>query len=159
MVRKIMMLLIGVLAMCSLAGCGGSDSQEIIQPDVYTLSGKLTDGIKFEDSVEEVALDRALKYYGIDSDMVNAGEVLMSTGATAEELAVFEAASTSSASVILEKLTAHRDDRIKMYINSKSTEIVRLDNAVLYAHGNFVVYVVCDDSEGALKIIREYLEQ
>ena len=107
MVRKIMMLLIGVLAMCSLAGCGGSDSQEIIQPDVYTLSGKLTDGIKFEDSVEEVSLDRALKYYGIDSGMVNAGEVLMSTGATAEELAVFEAASTSSASVILEKLTAH----------------------------------------------------
>ena len=159
MVRKIMMLLVGVLAMCSLAGCGGSDSQEIIQPDVYTLSGMLTDGIRFEDSVEKISLDRALKYYGIDNSMVNAGEVMMSTGATAEELAVFEAASASSASAILDKLTVRRDDMIRMYINDKSSEVARLDKAVLYIHGNFVVYVVCDDSEGVLKIVREYLEQ
>ena len=89
MVRKIMMLLVGVLAMCGLTGCGGSDSQEVIQPDVHTLSGKLTDGVKFEDSVEEISLERALKYYGIDSSMVSDGDVYMSTGATAEEMAVF----------------------------------------------------------------------
>ena len=96
MVRKIMMLLVGVLAMCGLTGCGGSDSQEVIQPDVHTLSGKLTDGVKFEDSVEEISLERALKYYGIDSSMVSDGDVYMSTGATAEEMAVFEASSAGS---------------------------------------------------------------
>ena len=46
--------------------------------------------------------------------MVNAGEVMMSTGATAEELAVFEAASASSASAILDKLTVRRDDMIRI---------------------------------------------
>ena len=72
---------------------------------------------------------------------------------------MFEAASASSASAILDKLTVRRDDMIRMYINDKSSEVARLDKAVLYIHGNFVVYVVCDDSEGVLKIVREYLEQ
>ena len=156
MVRKIMMLLVGVLAMCGLTGCGGSDSQEVIQPDVHTLSGKLTDGVKFEDSVEEISLERALKYYGIDSSMVSDGDVYMSTGATAEEMAVFEASSAGSASVILDRLTVRRD--VKMYIGSKPADVSRLDNAVLYIHDNFVVYVVSDDSGAALGIIKEYLE-
>lgn len=132
MVRKIMMLLVGVLAMCGLTGCGGSDSQEVIQPDVHTLSGKLTDGVKFEDSVEEISLERALKYYGIDSSMVSDGDVYMSTGATAEEMAVFEASSAGSASVILDRLTVRRDDSVKIYIGSKPADVSRLDNAVLY---------------------------
>ena len=155
MVRKIMMLLVGVLAMCGLTGCGGSDSQEVIQPDVHTLSGKLTDGVKFEDSVEEISLERALKYYGIDSSMVSDGDVYMSTGATAEEMAVFEASSAGSASVIFDRLTVRRDDSVKMYIGSKPADV---SNAVLYIHDNFVVYVVSDDSGAALGIIKEYLE-
>ena len=158
MVRKIMMLLVGALAMCGLTGCGGSDSQEVIQPDVHTLSGKLTDGVKFEDSVEEISLERALKYYGIDSSMVSDGDVYMSTGATAEEMAVFEASSAGSASVILDRLTVRRDDSVKIYIGSKPADVSRLDNAVLYIHDNFVVYVVSDDSGAALGIIKEYLE-
>ena len=117
MVRKIMMLLVGVLAMCGLTGCGGSDSQEVIQPDVHT-----------------------------------------STGATAEEMAVFEASSAGSASVILDRLTVRRDDSVKIYIGSKPADVSRLDNAVLYIHDNFVVYVVSDDSGAALGIIKEYLE-
>ena len=122
---------------------------------MHTLSGKLTDGVKFEDSVEEISLERALKYYGIDSSMVSDGDVYMSTGATAEEMAVFEA---SSASVILDRLTVRRDDSVKMYIGSKPADVSRLDNAVLYIHDNFVVYVVSDDSGAALGIIKEYLE-
>ena len=45
-----------------------------------------------------------------------------------------------------------------MYIGSKPADVSRLDNAVLYIHDNFVVYVVSDDSGAALGIIKEYLE-
>lgn len=158
MVRKIMMLLVGVCVMCSLTGCGGSDSQEIIQPDVNTLSGKLTEKVEFEDSVEEISLERALKHYGIDSNVVKDGVVRMSTGATAEELAVFEGVSATGATTILDTLSARRDDRVRMYIKDSPEEVARLDNAVLYLHDNFVVYVVSDDSDSALSIVKEYLE-
>ena len=159
MVRRLKILFLGVMVECGLTGCGGSNDQKIVRPDVHILADKLTDGVEFEDSVEEISLERALKYYGIDSSMVKDGEVHMSTGATSEEMAVFDTTSAAAASTILDKLTARRDDRVKMYISDKPSEVTRLDNAVLYIHDCFVVYVVSDDSDGAESIIKGYIEQ
>lgn len=158
MFRKSGMLIVSVLLLLCMAGCGNGEEQETAVPDVYTLWEKLMDGLTFEDSVSEVSADRAMKYYGIDSGTVRDCVVYMSTGATSEELAVFQADTDVDAQNILTAMTARRDAQIKTYLDYKKSEIDRLDDAVLYSHGSFVVYVVCDDSAAAEKIIREYLE-
>lgn len=84
--------------------------------------------------------------------------VYMSTGATAEELAVFQASSTVDAQGILADMKKRRDSQLQMYLDYKSSEAARLDDAVLYVHDTFVVYMVSDDSETAQGIISDYLE-
>ena len=158
MFRKSGMLIVSVLLLLCMVGCGTGEEQETVVPDVYTLSEKLMEGLTFEDSISEVSADRAMKYYGIDSGMVRDGVVYMSTGATSEELAVFQANTDVDAQNILAAMTARRDSQIKIFLDYKKSEIGRLDDAVLYSHGSFVVYVVCDDSAVAEKIIRGYLE-
>ena len=118
----------------------------------------LMQNVKFEDSVEEISSETALRYYGIDSVQVQDSAVYMSTGATAEELAVFQASSTVDAQGILADMKKRRDSQLRMYLDYKSSEAARLDDAVLYVHDTFVVYMVSDDSETAQGIISDYLE-
>ena len=107
---------------------------------------------------EEVSSETALRYYGIDSVQVQDSAVYMSTGATAEELAVFQASSTVAAQGILADMKKRRDSQLQMYLDYKSSETARLDDAILYVHDTFVVYMVSDDSETAKGIISDYLE-
>ena len=88
MIKRIIYLLACCLVICSLAGCAGNGDDEADMPDVHSLADMLMQNVKFEDSVEEVSSETALKYYGIDSVQVQDSAVYMSTGATAEELAM-----------------------------------------------------------------------
>lgn len=149
---------------CMLSGdlfaCGmrRNGDDEADTPDVHSLADMLMQNVKFEDSVEEVSSETALRYYGIDSVQVQDSAVYMSTGATAEELAVFQASSTVDAQGILADMKKRRDSQLQMYLDYKSSEAARLDDAVLYVHDTFVVYMVSDDSETAQGIISDYLE-
>ena len=153
MIKRIIYLFACCLVICSLAGCAGNGDDEADMPDVHSLADMLMQNVKFEDSVEEVSSETALRYYGIDSVQVQDSAVYMSTGATAEELAVFQASSTVDA-----QGKKRRDSQLRMYLDYKSSEAARLDDAVLYVHDTFVVYMVSDDSETAQGIISDYLE-
>ena len=155
MIKRIIYLFACCLVICSLAGCAGNGDDEADMPDVHSLADMLMQNVKFEDSVEEVSSETALRYYGIDSVQVQDSAVYMST---AEELAVFQASSTVDAQGILADMKKRRDSQLQMYLDYKSSETARLDDAVLYVHDTFVVYMVSDDSETAQGIISDYLE-
>ena len=138
MIKRIIYLFACCLVICSLAGCAGNGDDEADMPDVHSLADMLMQNVKFEDSEDSA--------------------VYMSTGATAEELAVFQASSTVDAQGILADMKKRRDSQLRMYLDYKSSEAARLDDAVLYVHDTFVVYMVSDDSETAQGIISDYLE-
>ena len=70
MIKRIIYLLACCLVICSLAGCAGNGDDEADTPDVHSLADMLMQNVKFEDSVEEVSSETALRYYGIDSAQV-----------------------------------------------------------------------------------------
>ena len=109
MIKRIIYLFACCLVICSLAGCAGNGDDEADMPDVHSLADMLMQNVKFEDSVEEVSSETALRYYGIDSVQVQDSAVYMSTGATAEELAVFQASSTVDAQGILADMKKRRE--------------------------------------------------
>ena len=109
-----------------------------------------------EDGIRDRSPSRGLG--DVYKRQVQDSAVYMSTGATAEELAVFQASSTVDAQGILADMKKRRDSQLQMYLDYKSSEAARLDDAVLYVHDTFVVYMVSDDSETAQGIISDYLE-
>jgi len=117
MIKRIIYLFACCLVICSLAGCAGNGDDEADMPDVHSLADMLMQNVKFEDSVEEVSSETALRYYGIDSVQVQDSAVYMSTGATAEELAVFQASSTVDAQGILADMKKRRDSQLQMYLD------------------------------------------
>ena len=156
--RKIFVVMLALLLLGCIAGCGQKSDDHKDEPDVHTLADKLMSGLTFEDSVSEVLPDVALKYYGIDSAGIVDCDVHISTGATSEEVAVFEAQTAIDAQSILDVMKTRQDTQIKTYFEYNSNEVSRLDDAVVEAHDRFVVYVVSNDSAKAEEIIRGYLE-
>ena len=112
----------------------------------------------FEDSLSELDTNVALTYYGIDADKVKNSVVVVSTGATAEEIAVFEAADQSSADAIKSACEDRKAKQTTSYADYKPSETSRLDKAIIKEDGNYVVYCVTDDTDKANEIIDKYFK-
>ncbi len=159
MKRKFLNICVVTAITAMLAGCGTTVSTgEATDVDVSEMANKLYTDLTFEDTLSELNEDTALSYYGIAQDDVAESVVMVSTGATAEEIAVFEAVDETAA----ENIEAACEDRLEKQINSyndyKPAEISRLDNAIIEVSGNYIVYCVADDTDAVNEIIDEYFK-
>lgn len=156
MIKKYMCMALTAVLILVSTGCGTKEEQ--VEPTADGLAEKLIEELTFDDDIEEVSGDTALKYYDIEASMIAECAIYMSSGATAEEVAVFETSSESDAATVLERMTERRDEQVKSYVEYNSSEIQRLESALLCVQGTFVIYVVADDGDKAEDIIKGYLE-
>ena len=151
-----MCAILGIAGM--LAGGGNGDSKEALNINVTDMANELKNGLTFEDSLSELDTNVALTYYGIDADKVKNSVVVVSTGATAEEIAVFEAADQSSADAVKSACEDRKAKQTTSYADYKPSETSRLDKAIIKEDGNYVVYCVTDDTDKANEIIDKYFK-
>ncbi len=148
----------GMLAGCDTTVGGNGDSKEALNINVTDMANELKNGLTFEDSLSELDTNVALTYYGIDADKVKNSVVVVSTGATAEEIAVFEAADQSSADAVKSACEDRKAKQTTSYADYKPSETSRLDKAIIKEDGNYVVYCVTDDTDKANEIIDKYFK-
>ena len=148
----------GMLAGCVTTVGGNGDSKEALNINVTDMANELKNGLTFEDSLSELDTNVALTYYGIDADKVKNSVVVVSTGATAEEIAVFEAADQSSADAVKSACEDRKAKQTTSYADYKPSETSRLDKAIIKEDGNYVVYCVTDDTDKANEIIDKYFK-
>ena len=148
----------GMLVGCGTTVGGNGDSKEALNINVTDMANELKNGLTFEDSLSELDTNVALTYYGIDADKVKNSVVVVSTGATAEEIAVFEAADQSSADAVKSACEDRKAKQTTSYADYKPSETSRLDKAIIKEDGNYVVYCVTDDTDKANEIIDKYFK-
>lgn len=164
--------LAAAIGLVLVSGCssevstGGSDgsadknnSEESSAPvDIEKAAAEILSEVEFEDTLTELETDTALAYYGISSDDVSDSVVMISTGATAEEIAIFEAFDASGAEDIKGACEARQDKQITSYNDYKPSEVSRLEDAIIYVNGNYVVYCVVDDTDKTEEILEKYFK-
>ena len=79
------------------------------------------------------------------------------TGATAEELAVFETKDADAAAALVQKLEARNADRIESYSSYIPEEVPKLENAVILSGGRYVVLCVAEDSSAVREAAQKAL--
>lgn len=147
--------MLGILSGCGSKEDGSTDKKE---PSVEELSNRLFSELTYEDSLSMLNNEVALKYYGIDPEIVKSSAIYISTGATAEEIAVFEAVSNGDADTIYEACVKRKDTQIESYSDYKPSETSRLDHHVLKKSGRFVVFCVNYDDNEVNRIIDDVLD-
>ncbi|HIS93136.1 MAG TPA: DUF4358 domain-containing protein, partial [Candidatus Alectryocaccomicrobium excrementavium] len=78
-----------------LSGCAQESAATEI--DVASAAQAAVDALAFDDEMTLVTQDLALDFYGVDAADVKAVSAYMSTGATSEELSLWEAANAEAA--------------------------------------------------------------
>lgn len=153
--RRIVSGWIGIMLIVSLlSGCAGR--RDAIEIDIHGLSSELLSQIAFVDELNAVGESVIDRIYGIE-DYVQA-EVYIGSGATAEEIAVFEFADTESAADGLQLALERIEDQKADYEAYIPEEVKKLDRAVVKRYGRYVVVCV-SNSEMAEEIITQYINK
>lgn len=149
--KKILKLtMILTFAVILLAGCSGADNKVI---DTAALADDLYSGVTWKDQLGEIDLNKALTLYGISSDAVASGKVYMGTNATAEEIAVLEAASADQVTVLKDGVEARVEAQLASFQSYNAAEVPKLENPVIVTKGNYVILCICDNNTEAQEII------
>lgn len=118
------------------------------------LSGKITfkDTMQIvDDGYSEMLINIAPALY---SDCI----LYMGSGATAEELLLFQAADEASAKSIVEELNTHIEDQRLAFEDYDPEELKILEHAYITSNGSVIICCVCDEHSAAKELIDKYVQ-
>lgn len=153
MKKIIVTILFGALMLFSACSGGGATNV-----DTQKLADDLMNNITYADQLAEVDSAMTQSLFGYQEDDVTASVHYASSGATAEEIAVFECKDAEATGRVKECVDKHLQEYKDGFSDYLPTEVPKLEKAVIVTSGNYVVYSVSDDDSKAKEIIDGYLK-
>ena len=136
----------------TLAGCSKEKKEDRVI-DVHTMAQSLLNDITYEDQLTKVEGNMFQMIYWISQEDIEEYEAYVSTGATAEEIAVIKAKDEATAESMEEKLTDRVEAQKNSFANYIPKEVEKLEEAVVYQEGVYVILSISNDDEKAEEII------
>ncbi len=137
------------------AGCA---KNTVTTMDTAAVADKLVSTIQFSDQMSPIEDKTALKLYGLENDTVTKLKVYESTGATAEEVAAFEAKDEAAAATVKTAAQQRIEDQKTGFEDYQPKEMAKLKSPVLVTKGKYVILCVSDDNNNAQKIIDSFIK-
>lgn len=109
-----------------------------------------------DDDISQVDAAVAEATYGIDPEQVADCKVLLSSGATASEVAVFSMKDEAGADELVELMNERVQDRTESFADYAADEVPKLEKAIITKKGNVVVMAVVSDADAAQAVIDKY---
>ena len=154
--KKTAVIICVILLIVSVfSGCKNNDNKVI---DIDELSSRLLNEIEYQDEMAEIELDVLDKFYDIETDIINKCKVYKSaSGATAEEIAVFEAKSLSDINAIKAAVSKRVDDLKSSFEDYIPAELEKLGKAKAAVIGRYVILFIVNDVDTARSIVDDYI--
>lgn len=143
------------LAVLLLFTAGCSKQSSTVNLDVDGLADQIIKAVKFSDQMSVIKQKTAVTIYGLDEKDVVKSKVYESTGATAEEVAVFEGKDETAAANINKAALNRVETQRTSYKDYQPKEIEKLKNPLIVTKGKYVILCIADDTSPAQKAIDE----
>ncbi len=147
-------ILTAVIALTAaiFAGCQKKD----VVIDVAALADDLKNTVPFVDTLDQPSAAAFKQIYQIDDVDIAEKKVYVSSGATAEEIAVFESVSEDAAERIHEAVNTRIADNLESFEDYNPDEQKKLSDPVIVTTGKYVILCVSDDNDAARQCIEKY---
>lgn len=152
--RKKIVLGLTVLLAVTMAGCGTKAEEKTI--DAQALAKDLTQKVAYADDLNQIPQETAEELYLIDTE--ENAYVYVSSGATAEEVAVFEFADGEKAAEAVEAANTRIQEQTDSFADYIPEEVEKLEQAIVKQSGRYLVVCITDDTEGAEDVMDSYFE-
>ena len=134
-----------------LTACGGSGPEAT----PTEIGDALVDGVDFSETLIPLEMAAAASLYGIDPENVTEAVAYVSSGATAEEISVWQADGKKAAEVVATQVEKRIADQTAAYATYRPEEVPKLEKYILKTDGDIVVLCVADDVANAEKVLQE----
>lgn len=152
--KKFTTMICTALLALSLTACGGGSNKDVTV-DTAKLSEELLTTVT-SDTLSQTSSDLIPSIYFVEADDMESGVAYASSGATACEVAVIQSKDASKTGDV-EKLFQNRvDNQSELYASYNQGEVDKLDKAIIKSAGAYTVLCVCDDTDKANDILKEY---
>lgn len=154
MKRVLFFLLSLTLISFVFCGCG---EKKVTDVDIDLLSSQLLESGGFSDILCPLTANIAAALYDIDENDFEDFALYCSTGASAEEIALFKAKDEGAALRIKDAVDARIQKQISSYGSYVPSEVPKLESAIVRQEGVFVIYITSNEPDKAKEIIDSYM--
>ncbi len=150
--KKSLLVVLFAMMMVVMTACG---SKQPVSFSISTAVDTIKTNGAFTDTLTKCDNDKVLALYGIDASILAEFEVHISTGATAEEIAIFrvkDVADTAKVVEACEARTAAQYEACKDYLPD---ELEKLEQAITIEADNYVIFVVTDDMMKTAEVVNK----
>ncbi|MDD2217352.1 MAG: DUF4358 domain-containing protein [Eubacteriales bacterium] len=160
--KKLFLYIIAIIIMATMPACTDSGEKTIQNGQIFDseeLAMHLAQNITFKDTMDKIDDLLAAELYNLDSESFETVEVYASTGATAEEIAVFSAVTDEQFDKIAEGINDRTENQRDGFTNYVPGELTKLQDPLVRQVGNCIVFVVCDDKAQAESVLEDYVSK
>ena len=142
-----------------LAGCAAQDAPASgkADADLSALASELMDKGVFTDEMTQTDADIVNDLYGVTLSSSAELWAYVSTGATAEELVLLQAADEDEAQAFEEAAKDRIEEQKESFRDYVPAEVKTLEEAIISRSGKYVAVCVAHDASAAGKVIEAYL--
>lgn len=142
------MLCLSFIMICS--ACSKKEEKDV---DVKALSNSLLSELTYQDELSEIDLTTAQMIYAIEENSVAESAFYVSSGATAEEIAVIKCQNSDEAKKVKEALELRVQEQTESFRDYVPEELEKLGKAVIKEKGSYVILSISNDPDQAKSII------
>lgn len=145
MKRILSLILVSILAL-SLTACGGNTSDK--NPAVADISSAILSSITVGETVALTDNTLPKQYLDLDVSLVAEYAVnVASSGALADEIAIFKANNKDDVSKIKEALESRLSLVEEKFVDYIPTEMPKIENALILENGNYILLAIVEDTK------------
>lgn len=147
MIRKCAAAAAAALIIFLAAGCGTNSGSTTV--DVQQVAKDLAENVTYAEPLTEFDTEGAERALHVDAADVAQACAYIGSGATVDEVSVWEAVDDTAAANIEQTLADRIAQRITDYADYKPEEVPKLQDAILERSGRYVVCCVTGDAQTA----------
>lgn len=138
-------ILAAVTCITMLSACGKGSAQK--EPATADVAKAVVDQLTFRDELMVLDDKQVDVIYRIDEDKIAEKTCYVSSSrATAEEVSVFKVKDAADLQMVKDAIEERIEDQKIAYENYVPEEMVKINGAVTYQQGNYVILVMADDT-------------
>lgn len=148
--KKLIAMVLAAAACLTLAACGSKDTGK--QPATADVVKAVADQLTFKDELMVLEDSQVPVLYRYDEAKVAEKTVYTSSSrSTAEEVTVFKVKDPADIEAVKSAMNERIEDQKLAYESYQPAEMPKINGAVIYTHGNYLILVMADDTSSVEK--------
>ncbi len=158
--KKILAIVILVIILVIVGVIFWSNSKnKNIQINIDELADKIVTSGAFEDELIKADSEMVIKDYGFTNDEIKELVSYQGSGATSEEIVIFQVNDKSNLNTVKEKINTRIDERKEAFASYLPKEVFKIENNVLKIQGNYVILCISNDAKKVSDVINNYIKE